>query len=317
MISPIYFTLKKANLNYEVNILNRNYVLTTPCKNEESNLLKLIESVCMQTIKPKLWIIVDDGSTDNTSQIIDDAKKKHAWIQSIHLDSSTRDLGKHIYYVYNEGFEWLKKYSKLYNISYEYIGNIDADMILQQNYFFDKLLSEFENNHNIGVMSSRIYSVVNDKLLVENVKEPMGSPRIWRKKCFDETDGYLISYSADSVSNILVKMKGWDTKILNNISVVQSRRTSSAEGMWKGYFVHGKSAYYRNYHPIFVIAKGVYLSFKKPFYIGAAYLYGYFVSILIKPDKLDNKKVTTYYHQKHKEVLQHHWNALKIILKCD
>ena len=69
------------------------YILITPVKNEEENLPNLIQSVVEQTIKPVLWVIVDDGSTDRSPEIIKEAQKKYSWIQSIRLESKSRELG--------------------------------------------------------------------------------------------------------------------------------------------------------------------------------------------------------------------------------
>ena len=232
-----------------------NYVIVTPCKNEENNLLNLFNSLLNQTVRPILWVIVDDGSTDATPHIINGIKKENDWILSIRLESKKRDIGKHVYYVYNTGFKFLQEYCKENNLTYNYIGNIDADMTLREADYFQQMIEHFESNSNIGVMSSIVYSLNEKKVpIIENNKSnlPMGSPRIWRRKCFDETEGYPFSYSADSVSNVIVKKEGWDLSVLNTIAAIQARRTSSAGGLWRGYIVHGKSAYYRDYNFLFV-----------------------------------------------------------------
>lgn len=284
------------------------YILVTPAKNEEEDLPNLIHSMIQQTIKPLLWVIVDDGSTDNTPEILEEAKEKYNWIQSLRVKESKRDLGKHVYCVYNIGFDFAVKYCKAHNKQYDYIGNVDADMTMETE-FFEKLIKEFEKNPKLGVASGSVYSNIHDELILEKDREdlPMGSPRLWRKECFEETGGYLISYSADSVSNVLAKLRGWETKRFSNIKAIQARKTSSAEGLWKGYKIHGESAYFRNYHPLFVLAKGLKYSFNSPYYIGIAYLYGYLSSVLKRMDKIDNEEVEEYYyHQKHKEAIQYY-----------
>ncbi|CAD6492190.1 MAG: Glycosyl transferase family 2 [Candidatus Argoarchaeum ethanivorans] len=289
------------------------YILVTPARNEENNLPKLIQSVVEQTIKPLVWVIVDDGSTDNSHSIIRNAQKIHKWIYSIRLKEGPRDLGKHVYHVYNIGFNIAINYCTIHNISFDYIGNIDADMILETE-FFEKLIKEFEKNLRVGIASGSVYSNISNKLFLEENREdlPMGSLRLWRKECFEETGGYLISYSSDSVSNVLAKLKGWETRSFEGIRAVQTRRTSSAEGLWNGYKYHGKSCYFRNYHPLFVLAKGIKLTFEKPNYTGIAYLYGYLCAAIKRMDKIDDKEVGDYYyHQKYKEVVEYYKNKLR------
>jgi glycosyltransferase involved in cell wall biosynthesis len=291
---------------------NSNYILVTPCKNEENNLLNLYKSLSTQIIRPVLWVIVDDGSIDKTPQIINDILTQNAWVSSLRLESGKRDVGKHVYGVYNAGFKFAKEYCALNNINYSYIGNIDADMVLRENNYFQEIIAAFESNNKIGIMSSTIYYMHNDKLVRENNRDnlPMGSPRIWSKKCFDETGGYPYSYSADSVSNVIAKKKGWDLLILDTIAAIQSRRTSSAGGLWNGFIINGKSAYYRNYSTLFVILKSIKLCFVNPYYIGLAYFYGFFISTVRREEKFENQEVLIYYHDdKLNEIFLHYFRT--------
>jgi glycosyltransferase involved in cell wall biosynthesis len=298
-------------------VLILSYILVTPAKTEEDNLPKLIQSVAEQTINPLVWVIVDDGSTDDTPGIIREAKEKYNWIQSVHLEEHPRDLSKHYAYVCNVGFDFAIKYCKANNLQYDYIGLLDADMILGSE-LFDKLIKEFKKNPKLGIASGSVYYEVNNKLIIQNDRDslPLGGIRLWRRECFEETGGYLLSYSTDAVSNVLAKLRGWETRRFEEIRAVQTRRTSSAEGLWKGYKYHGESAYFRNYHPLFVLAKGLKLSFESPYYIGIAYLYGYFSSVLRRMDKIDNNEVSDYYYyQKHKEVIEYYKNKLRSKLR--
>ncbi|WP_319507160.1 glycosyltransferase family A protein [uncultured Methanolobus sp.] len=285
---------------------NTNYILITPCKNEENHLLDLFNSLSAQTVRPLLWVIVDDGSTDSTPEMISQILSKNQWVLSLRLESKKRDIGKHVYYVYNSGFNFSMEYCRNNGMNYEYIGNIDADMVLNEDDYFQRMIDTFETNPKIGIMSSKVYSRSKNKLIEENDKGnlPMGSPRLWRKNCFNETDGYPLSYSADSVSNIIAKKKGWDLLTLDTIGATQARRTSSAGGLWKGYIIHGKSAYYRNYSFLFVVLKSFKLCFNNPYYIGIAYFYGFLLSTLCKDEKLQNQEILNYYHnEKFKETL--------------
>ncbi|RJS79469.1 glycosyltransferase family 2 protein [Methanophagales archaeon] len=293
--------------------LLRRYILITPAKNEEKNLPNLISSVLNQTNKPILWVIVDDGSEDNTPDIIMEAKRKHSWIQNVHLEEHPRDIGKRYAYVCNRGFDYALKYLKKHDLKYEYIGVLDADMILEHD-FYSRLIEEFEKNPKLGIASGGEYFYdADNKLVLEEVRDetPVGCMRLWRRECFEEVGMYPISYSPDSVSNVLAKLRGWEIKMFREIKAIQTRRTSSAEGLWKGYKIHGESAYFRNYHPLFAMAKGLKYLSKRPYYTGIAYLYGYFSSFLKRMDKIDNKEVRDYYWNKHKEVAQFYWAKLK------
>ena len=292
------------------------YILVTPSKDEEVNLPKLIQSVAGQTIKPLVWVIVDDGSTDNTPEILKKAKERYEWIQSIRLSVHLRDLSEHYTNICNTGFDFAIQYSKTNNYQYDYIGLLDADMILEQD-FYSKTIEKFKKNPKLGIAGGSIYYDEGNKLISEDDRGdlPPGGIRLWRRECFEETgSGLYPGYSADAVSNVLAKLRGWETKSFTDLKVVQARKTSSAEGLWKGYKYHGESAYFRNYHPLFVLIKGLKNSFRKPFYIGIAYLYGYLSGAIKRIDKIDIKEVRDYYYyQKYKEVIVYYKNKLNIL----
>ncbi|KAF5430704.1 Glycosyltransferase involved in cell wall bisynthesis [Candidatus Methanophagaceae archaeon] len=287
------------------------YILVTPVKNEEKNLPKLIPSVVRQTVRPVLWVIVDDGSTDRSPEMIEEAKGRYEWIHGILLEGGFRDLGKHVYSVYNKGFEFAIEYCKAHNIHFDYIGNVDADMILEIE-FFEKLIKEFEKNRELGIASGSGYDF-NNKLIMDTRNYiPLGGIRLWRKECYEETGGYPISYSADAVSNVLARLKGWKTERFNEIKAIQTRRTSSAEGLWKGYKKYGEATYFINFHPLYVLIKGLKLLFESPYYTGFAYLHGYISSALKKLGKIDNEEIRDYFYwHKSKEVIDYYKNELR------
>ncbi|KKG29194.1 glycosyl transferase [Methanosarcina mazei] len=291
------------------------YVLMTPCKNEEKSLPKFSESIINQTITPKLWLIINDSSTDKSSEILSDLERKHNWIRVITTEGTKRDLSFHYAKVVSDGFSLILQISCKEKISFEYLGLIDADMILENN-FFEKIIDRFEKNPRLGIASGNAVYYNGDKLVAEEGREnlPIGGLRVWRKNCFIETGGFPISYSADSVSNVLAILRGWDTKKFDDIIGVQTRRTSSAEGLWKGYRTKGESDYYRDYHPLYVIFKFVKYSLTSPSYIGLAYLDGYIRGIIKIRKKIDIPEVRKYYRNKHLEVGRYYAGKFKFRL---
>lgn len=284
------------------------YILVTPCKNEESSLPKLTESVVNQTIQPKLWVIVDDGSTDKTPNILKEIIEKYNWIKTIRLNETPRDLGIHVAQVYRKGFDYSIQYCIDHNINYIYIGVVDADIILENNYF-DALMSEFEKNPKLGICSGCIGNTVNGEIIWGNLVSdlPSGGARLWRKKCFEETDGYLLTCSPDSVSNVKAKIKGWETKQYEDINAISTRPYASAQGQWIGYKKLGSNSYFVGYTTLHVLLKGMSLFYSRKGYfktgIGLAYIYGYFVSYLKKGPRIEDREVLEYFDKRLGDIL--------------
>jgi glycosyltransferase involved in cell wall biosynthesis len=273
------------------------YILITPAKNEEKALRDVADSVIRQTIKPKLWVIVDDGSTDNTPLIIKNLESKYKWIRSIRLPQRARDITFHYAYVCKSGFDYAIEYCERNTIDYEFVGLLDADTILEEKYF-EKLINKFKKDKNLGIASGGVYyNNINKKLQGDKTNEnlPRGTGRLWVKDCFLDTGGYQVERSPDSISNVKAVLHGWKIKQFKHIIAIQSRMTSSAEGLWTGYKINGKTAYYLNKHPLLVFLSIIHFTTKKPYYIGIAFLYGYLKSVFKRKEKIDDEEIRDYY----------------------
>jgi glycosyltransferase involved in cell wall biosynthesis len=276
--------------------LKGKYLLITPAKNEEQNLPEVARSVTGQKVKPELWVIVDDGSTDDTPHIIENLRASYSYIQSIRLPPRPRDITFHYSYVCKQGFDYALEYCTENNIEFEYIGLLDADTVLEENYS-GKLLTEFEKDSSLGIASGGVYYDTGRKLSREKTDKnlPRGTGRLWRKECFIETGGYQVEPSPDSISNIKALLRGWKLKQYANIIQVQKRKTSAADGLWHGYVKNGWMAYYLGKNPLVALTNVLYYSVKFPFYTGAAYFWGYISSFIKKEKQIQDLEIRSYY----------------------
>lgn len=294
----------------------RTYILVTASKNEEVNLPCLIESIIKQVVKPVLWIIVDDGSRDNTPEIIEAQKKKYNWIESIHLGEHPRDLSFHYTYVCKTGFDFAIDLCEKNKIKYEYIGLVDADMILPPEYF-DNLVEEFKKNPKLGIASGGLWSSIGKKLIQQKSRSdlPSGAARLWRRRCFEETGGYVLAYESDTISNAKAKLRGWECKRCEYIKAIQRRDTSIAEikerGLWEWYKTKGEIDYYLGLHPLVGILKALEFMFTRHC-SGIAYLQGYILSLIKRGKQFEDDEVRWYFRYiRPKEIKKYYWNKLK------
>jgi len=275
------------------------YILITPAKNEEKYLLNVAESVISQTQRPVLWVIVDDGSTDNSPAIIKNLEKHHDWIQSLCLPEHPRDITFHYSYVCRNGFTRAIEYCSKNDINYDFIGLLDADTCPTETYF-EYLVSAFAKDPRLGIASGGIYYDREGKQPCMRIMEkyPAGTGRLWRTACFFETGGYMVEPSPDSISTIKAGLHGWKTQNFKEIIAVQTRPTSGAEGVWKGYTIDGKNAYYLNKHPLLVFLNFIDYATQKPYYICFAYAYGFLKACIRRDKKIDDEQIKDYYWNK-------------------
>lgn len=303
------------------NKLSRAYILITPARNEEKNLPSLIQSVTEQTIKPVLWVIVDDGSTDDTPQIVKEAEEKYSFIKSIRLNDSDRNPGFPIsnalrkgFYISNamrKGFDFAIEYCMKNRIDYEYLGNVDGDIILEE-MFFEKLIKEFEKDPMLGIAGGGILYIRGNRIIQEKgrIDEPSGANMLIRKEFFEECGG-IPPCCPDSVLKAKARLRGWKTKRFEGVKALETRdvnpkirNTADIVYYWKRYIYRGAAAYYLNTHPIHVMAKGIRYLCKKPYFTGIAYLLGYFSSFIRRKEQIDDEEIKNYFWNKWKKILR-------------
>ena len=280
---------------------SRRYIVVTPCKNEGENLPDLIGSVVAQTIRPEVWVIVDDGSTDGTQNIIEDAMKAHDWIRNIRMDSEARDLGLHLAGIIKQGFNYAILHCKENGLEYSYLGNLDGDLTLPPT-FYENLMREFEKDSTLGVASGGTEHIIGDHIVHAkvSVSEPSGGHMLMRRECFDEIGMIPLSYAVDSVIKAKARIRGWKTTRFEENIATEIRDVNAAEGYWKGFVHKGEIYYYLNHNPLHVAMKIVKYSFKRPCYAGVAYLTGYLGSLVRRKERVDDPEIRRYYWNKWK-----------------
>lgn len=284
--------------------LSRRYIVVTPCKNEGENLPNLISSVVAQTIRPVLWVIVDDGSTDTTPEITRETAKKYAWIRVLRLNEGERDIGLHYATVVKTGFSHAISYCEENGLEYNYLGILDGDLTIPPT-FYENIMIEFEKDIELGIASGGTKHIIGDHVQYAkaSINEPSGGHMLIRRKCFENCGGISISYSTDSVLKAKARLGGWKTKRFEENVAIEIRDVNAAEGYWKGFIYNGKSSYYLNINPLHVLARVVIYSFKKPHYIGVAYLMGYLGSLVRGRRRIDDMDIRKYFWNKWKAYL--------------
>lgn len=272
------------------------YIVVTAAKNEEENLPDCIISMANQTIKPKLWAIVNDGSTDNTLKIIEEAKRKYPWIQSINLKEEPWDLMLHLSFVIKTVFDFATRYCIEHGISYDYLGNIDGDISIEPA-FFEKLILEFEKDPFLGIAGSGTQYIIGGQIVQPKagVDHPSGGDMLIRRKCFEDCGGILLKSSWDSALKAKARLREWKTKRFEYIKALEKREPKSGIGLWNGYKRHGRTSYYFNRHPIISMLRGLRLIFIKPHYIGIAFLIGYTSAFIKKGKQIEDNEIKEYY----------------------
>lgn len=273
------------------------YILITPAKNEGINLRAVAPSVINQSLRPSLWIIIDDGSNDDTAVVLEELTLENSWIKPISMPPSKRDIMAKYAYICRVGFDHAIAYCKENNIDYDFLGILDADTQVEID-FFEKLIYELRKDDKLGIISGGIYNNIDGSVKLESKGSlPAGTGRLWKRECFEQT-GFYVEPCPDSISNVKAILRGWHIRRFNPAIAIHRRRASSVEGLWKGYNRNGWAAYYLNKHPLLVIGIFLYLIVKPPYYIGFSFLAGYITALVRKEPKIKDSEIKDYYYNK-------------------
>src|ERR1035441_6547833 len=120
------------------------YILITPARNEAAFIEETIKAMIAQTVRPEQWVIVSDGSTDGTDEIVKKYAKQHAWIELLRVPERAERHFAGKAQAFNAG------HARIAERDYNVIGNLDADITFDPEYF-DFLLRKFASNPRLGV----------------------------------------------------------------------------------------------------------------------------------------------------------------------
>ena len=254
--------------------LKPRYVVISPVRDEADNLESTIESLLRQTITPVQWIVVNDGSTDLTGQILDHYANQISWIRIVHRDNrGFRQPGGGVIAAFEDG------YRALGVGDWDYLVKLDGDLSFDPDYF-ERCFREFDDNQKLGVGGGTIQSLHEGRKVIEKVPDfhVRGATKIYRRACWDQLGGLLKAPGWDTLDEVKANMLGWETKSFADILITQQRVTGGAQGPWKDSFKNGRANYICGYHPLFMALKCAKRIFDRPYFVSFLGLMSGYVS---------------------------------------
>ena len=242
------------------------YVLITPAHNEEAFIEKTLASMAAQTILPERWVIVDDGSTDHTAEVVDRCAARYPWIELVRLPQrKDRNFAAKVH-AFNVGFERVR------SLEFEAIGNLDADISFGPDQF-EFLLQKLIEDPSLGVTgtaySEEGFDSTKDSFESENSVH--GACQVFRRQCFSEIGGYLPNRAGgiDWIAVTTARMKGWKTRNFPERRFRHHRRMGTAErGPVGAMFSYGEKDYYLGGSLTWQLFRVAYRMTKRPFFVG-------------------------------------------------
>jgi biofilm PGA synthesis N-glycosyltransferase PgaC len=244
----------------------RPYVLITPAKNEAEFIRGALASVIAQTIRPSQWIIVDDGSTDETARVVEEYVARYPFIHLLRLASCRQREFSSKVTAFNAGLEALTERD------YSFLGNLDADIRLDPDYY-ETVLESFQKDADLGIAGGKVYTTVTNEFICrDNTLDSVGGAiQLFRRKCFEEIGGYrsLPFGGIDAAAEISARWKGWKVKKIEQKVYEQRQTGSSQNSVWKARYRDGLKFHSLGYGGPFFTCKCVFRLTDSPKCLGS------------------------------------------------
>ena len=243
------------------------YILLTPSRNEEAFIDKTIRSVISQTVPPKKWLIISDGSTDGTDAIVESYAKNYDFLELVRVTGRRqRDFGSKV-----DAFTF--GYEKIRDEEYDFLGILDADVSFEP-FYYEHMLKKLLKDDRLGIVGGQKYEMVNGRLehLRCSSDSVPGPFQLFRRACFEETGGFtpIPEGGEDAIIETRARLHGWKVRSFPEYRVYHYRPTGTASfGILSARFVEGIQEYIIGYHPLFELLKCFSRIFQKPFLVSS------------------------------------------------
>ncbi|MFT3915032.1 MAG: glycosyltransferase [Anaeromyxobacteraceae bacterium] len=260
----------------------RRYLLVSPCRDEAGYIRRTLDSVAAQTLTPALWIVVDDGSTDETPAILAEYAARLPWLKIVRrADRGKRKVGPGVIEAFYAGLEGVRLED------YDYVCKLDMDLDLPKGYF-EGLVLRMEAEPRLGTTSGKPWFVhpKTGALEPEVAGDEMsvGMTKFYRVRCFQEIGGFVRQVMWDGIDCHRCRMLGWLAESVNDeaLRFVHLRpQGASHKGIWTGRQRAGFGQWFMGTSPLYYLAVAVFRLPKHPVVIGSlAQLWGYVKSWL-------------------------------------
>ena len=254
------------------------YAVITPARNEGSLIEGTIRSMVAQTLKPIRWVIVSDGSTDGTDEIVLKYASEHDWIRLVRLpERKERHFAAKV-----KAFE--AGYAEVKGLPYRFIASLDADITFAEGYFAF-LLSKLEADPRLGLVGTPFEEAGRSyDYRYVSIEHVSGACQLFRRECFEEIGGYvpMRGGGVDHVAVLSARMKGWQTRTFTEMVCHHHRKQGTAShGLLRAKYRVGKLDYALGGHPLWELFRAAYQITQPPRILGGMMICaGYFWSCI-------------------------------------
>lgn len=268
---------------------DRRYVLISPCRDEAEYCRRTLDSITSQTVPPALWVIVDDGSKDDTPAILAEYARKFDYIRIVRReDRGKRSVGPGVIDAFYAGYQTINP------DEFDYVCKLDLDLDIPSGYF-EIMMQRMEANPRIGTCSGKPYFPGKDDQLISEAcgdEMSVGMIKFYRTECFKQIGGFVRQVMWDGIDCHRCRMLGWIACSWDepDIRFIHLRPMgSSHKGILTGRMRHGFGQYFMGTSLPYMTASALFRMMRPPLLIGGAGMWwGYVNAMLRRENRYDD-----------------------------
>jgi poly-beta-1,6-N-acetyl-D-glucosamine synthase len=290
--------------NNSPHVRQARYLLISPCRDESAYMRETLDSVINQSILPAKWLIIDDGSTDETPKILKEYSFKHKWIEVItRTDRGRRSVGPGVIEAFYAG------YNSVDVDDFDFLCKLDLDLRLPP-YYFETLMKKMGDNPRIATCSGKAYIEKDGRLISERHGDDtsLGMTKFYRVSCFKAIGGFVREVMWDGIDCHRCRMNGWLASSWDEpeLRFIHLRPMgSSQQSIYTGRMRHGYGQYFMGTGFLFMLASAVSRLNHEPRVVGSmATLWGWLMASLTRAPRYQDLEFRNFLRRYQRRVLQ-------------
>jgi glycosyltransferase involved in cell wall biosynthesis len=265
------------------------YALITPARNEADNLPRLAASLVAQTVTPAAWLIVDNGSTDDTLRVARELERAYGWVRVLEVPGEQDPVrGRPIVRAFQAGVAALET-------APDVVVNLDADISVDPDYF-EQLLGRFAAEPRLGIAGGTCHELVRGEWRPRRVTGTTvwGATRAYRWDCLQHVLPLEERLGWDGIDEFKANAAGWRTITFDDLAFLHHRREGERDrgGRRRARATQGRTAHYMGYRPWYLTLRALYNALRDP--AALAMVWGYWAAALAREPRCEDAAVRGY-----------------------
>lgn len=277
------------------------YVVIMPARDEGECIAVALESLVRQVCMASMILVVDDGSTDSTPDIVRSYSQQHPFVKLLtRPNRGKRHPGPGVVDAFYDGVKSLD------GCIYDYLAKLDADCEFPPDYF-QRILAEFEKNPKLGICGG--VACIRTRTGIQQDKRPVhhvrGATKIYRKSCFMDIGGIERVLGWDMLDDFTARFKGWEAYTLDSVHYTSNRVVGGPIGLWRKWMHEGRIAYMQQHLFIYLMARSLRRFVNKPYILGGLLIMvGYVVGSWERLPRIKNQNLIDFLRHEQREYLR-------------